>query len=115
MLPITAEMLAHAYDYLAASPPFDKWNLPSSEEVQFSVIKTKDRTAHYCRKKGVHQIAISKAYVGRHDMLLSSMAHEMIHLHMWQTCWNRRNPHDETFQKYADQVCKIHDFDRLTF
>jgi len=47
--------------------------------------------------------------------LLETMAHEMIHLHMSQTCWNRRNPHDAAFSAYADQVCKIHEFDRLTF
>jgi hypothetical protein len=26
-----------------------------------------------------------------------------------------RNPHGKAFQKLADEVCKIHEFDRLTF
>jgi predicted SprT family Zn-dependent metalloprotease len=43
------------------------------------------------------------------------MAHEIIHLFMLQNCWNRRNHHDAAFQKYADQVCKVHEFDRLIF
>lgn len=114
-LPLSKEVIAAAYDYLCELPPFNKWNMPPSEDLRFVVIKTKDRTAHYSHSKGVHEIAISTAYVGRHEMLLSSMAHEMLHLHMMQTCWNRRNPHDAAFQKFADQICKIHDFDRLTF
>ena len=114
-LPLTPEILAASYDYLCCTPPFDKWNMPSSEDVKFSVIKTKDRTAHYCQRNGVHVIAVSSAYVGRHESLISSMAHEMVHLHMSQTCWNRRNPHDAAFQKFADQVCRIHEFDRLIF
>jgi hypothetical protein len=26
-----------------------------------------------------------------------------------------RDPHGKAFQKFADRVCKIHEFDRLTF
>jgi predicted SprT family Zn-dependent metalloprotease len=111
---LTPEALAAAYDYLCEFPPFSKWNMPPSEDVKFRVLKTKDRTAHYSGSDG-HEIAVSSAYVARHEMLLSSMAHEMIHLHCHQTCWNRRNPHDRAFQKFADRVCKVHEFDRLTF
>ena len=114
-LPLTKEVIAAAYDYLCELPPFSEWNLPSSEDIKFKIIKSKDRTAHYCHSKGVHEIAISSAYVGEHIMLLSSLAHEMTHLHTQRTCWNRRNPHDATFQAYADQICLIHNFDRLTF
>ena len=114
-LPLTKDALALAYDYLCEFPPFNRWNMPPSEDVKFSVIKHKDRTAHYVCENGAHQIAVSSNYVGRHEMLLSSMAHEMLHLHMSQTCWNRRNPHDAAFQKWADRICKIHEFDRLIF
>ena len=114
-LKITPDMLAAVYDLLSVCPPFNKWNMPDSEDVKFQVIRTKDRTAHYCMRKGVHIIAVSSAYVGRHEMLISSVAHEMIHLHMAVNCWNRRNPHDAAFQKFADQVCRVHEFDRLTF
>ena len=112
---LTTEMLAHAYDYLACQPPFDRWNLQPSEDIQFFVIKRRDRVAHYQLLKGKHSIAMSSKFVGRHETLLSSMAHEMIHLHMAQTCWNRRNPHDATFHAYADAICAHHDFDRLLF
>lgn len=115
MIQLSPDMLAHCYDYLICQKPFSGWNLPPSEDVKFKVIKHKDRTAHYEHHKGTHTIAMSSTYVGRHEMLISSMAHEIIHLHMLQTCWNRRNQHDAAFQKYADQVCKVHEFDRLIF
>jgi hypothetical protein len=115
MIPLNPEMLAYAYEYLCCTPPFEGWNLPASEDIKFIVLKTKDRMGHHCRRNGMHHIAISRAYIGRHMILLETMAHEMIHLHMSQTCWNRRNPHDAAFSAYADQVCKIHEFDRLTF
>jgi hypothetical protein len=54
-LPLTVATLAHAYDYLCEFPPFDKWNLPPSEEVKFSIIKKADRYAHYQFVNGVHQ------------------------------------------------------------
>lgn len=114
-LPLTVESLAAAYDYLCEFPPFSKWNMPPSEDVSFKVLKTKDRTAHYVKISKGHEIAMSSAYVGSHEMLLSSMAHEMLHLHCSQTCWNRRNPHDAAFQRFADRICKIHGFDRLLF
>lgn len=113
-LTLTVEMLAHAYDYLACQKPFSDW-MPPSEEVKFLVIRQPDRYAHYQMVDGVHHIAVSTKYVGRHETLLSTMAHEMIHLHCKAAGIRMRNPHGKAFQKFADEVCKIHDFDRLTF
>lgn len=39
----------------------------------------------------------------------------MIHLHMEVSCIAANNPHDAAFHKYADRICKIHEFDRLIF
>lgn len=114
-IPLTKDALALAYDYLCEFPPFNNWNMPPSEDVRFSVFKRRDTVAHYRFAKGLHHIAMSSSLVGRHEMLLSSLAHEMLHLHMAQTCWNRRNPHDATFAAYADEICQTHEFDRLTF
>src|ERR1700691_5031084 len=85
-LHLTPEMLACAYDYLCCQKPFSKWNLPPSEDVKFSVIKKKDRYAHHQMIGGVHHIVFSSTYVGRHELLIATMAHELIHLHMEQAC-----------------------------
>lgn len=114
-LPLNKETLAAAYDYLCELPPFNKWNLPHSEDVKFSVIRKSDRFAHYQMVGGVHHIAVSSMFVGRHESLLSSLSHEMVHLHIEASGMSTDNPHDAVFHKLADKVCKLHDFDRLTF
>ena len=114
-IPLTAEMLAHAYDYLACQPPFSKWNLPPSEDVKFSISKNKYRFAHYQMIGGEHHIVLSSRFVGRHELLIATVAHEIIHLHMEASCISQKNPHDSAWHKYADRICKIHEFDRLIF
>ena len=114
-LPLTKEVLEAAYDYLCGFPPFNKWNLPPSEDVKFSTSKRKDRFAHYQMIGGVHHIMLSSHFVGRHEILIATMAHELIHLHMEASCISANNPHDAAFQKFADRICKIHEFDRLIF
>jgi hypothetical protein len=112
---LNTEMLAHAYDYLCCQKPFSAWNLPHSEDVKFLVIRSADRYAHYQMVGGVHHIAVSTKFVGRHEVLIATVAHELIHLHCRAARIPMRNPHGRAFQKLADEVCKLHDFDRLTF
>jgi len=114
-LPLTVATLAHAYDYLCEFPPFNRWDLPPSEDVKFSIIKKADRYAHYQMINGVHHIAVSTKFVGRHESLLSTLSHEMIHLHCRAANIRMRDPHGKAFQKLADRVCRVHEFDRLTF
>ena len=113
---LTGEMLASAYDYLCCHPPFSKMNMPHSEDVRFTIINKSDRFAHYQLVEGVHNIAVSKRFVGRHIMLLSTLSHEMAHLYMQQNCIIGRDVHGKGFQKLADRICKYHpEFDRLNF
>lgn len=112
---LTPEMLAFAYDYLSCQAPFNKWNLPPSEDVKFSVSKKKDRFAHYQMIGGVHHIVVSSRFVGRHETLLSTLSHEMLHLHIEAAGMASANAHDAVFHRLADRVCKLHEFDRLTF
>lgn len=115
-LPLNAEMLAHAFDYLCCCPPFNKMNMPHSEDVKFSIGSRKDRYAHYQMIGGDHHIVLSSRFVGRHIMLLSTMAHEMVHLYEEVNCLNGGGIHGPGFQKLADRVCKHHpEFDRLNF
>jgi hypothetical protein len=112
---LNVEMLAHAYDYLCCQKPFNTWNLPPSEDVKFLVIRSPDRYAHYQMVGGVHHIAVSTKFVGRHEVLIATIAHELVHLHIRAARIPMRTPHGKAFQKLADEVCRAHDFDRLTF
>lgn len=113
---LTPELLGHAYDYLCCTEPFSKWNMPPSEDIKFLVIKTADRFAHYQLVDGVHNIAVSTRWVNRHQSLLSTLSHEMVHLHVRSAGIRQRNAHGKVFQRLADEVCKHHvEFDRLNF
>lgn len=113
-LRLTPETLAAAYDYLRTTPPFDRWNLPESEEVTFRVTRSKDTCGHYWfTAPNGHQIDISLRLNRTTAGMLSTMAHEMVHLFQANSCM--RLSHDDAFHKLADQVCKLHGFDRGVF
>jgi hypothetical protein len=112
-LPLTSELLAHAYDYLTCLPPFAKFNMPPSDDIKFRVIKSKKIFARYFIEGGVHHIDVSSKMVGSHIVLLSTLAHEAIHLHLEEI--GACDLHGPSFQALADKVCLIHGFDRLTF
>lgn len=114
ILPFTKEALAAAYDYLSELPPFNGWALPPSDEITFSVYKRSDRFAHYRRKDDRHYIAVSNKLVGTHQMLLSTLSHEIIHLHLTEM-ETRGDPHGPKFTSLAEDVCLLHGFDFLNF
>src|SRR5262249_53183846 len=77
---INVDMLGHAYDYLSCTDPFRGWNLPPSEEIMFKLFRKWKKYAHYFRVDGVHHIELSSRLVTSNYMLMSTMAHEMVHL-----------------------------------
>lgn len=116
MIQLSPEMLAHCYDYLCHCVPFNKMNMPHSEDVKFLVVRNKDRFAHYQMVNDIHHIAVSTHLVGRHMSLLSTMAHEMCHLYLRANKIQQKHAHGRAFQRLADQVCAAnHEFDRLNF
>jgi hypothetical protein len=118
-LPLTPETLAASYEYLRTTPPFSKWNLPDAEDVKFSVGKALDCFAHYQWDGTRHTITVSSRATGYTMTLITSMSHEMVHLHLWETKQEskRSGPrhHNAAFKRYAAQVCKYHGFDPKAF
>lgn len=118
-LPLTPEVLAAAYDYLAACPPFSKWNLPDSDDVKFIVARSRQDFARYRWDGKQHTISVSSASVGRTATLLEKMGHELIHLHLEETGMESKtgdeNTHNIPFRKFAVQVCRVHGWDLKAF
>lgn len=112
---LTRETLGAAYDLLELTAPFDKWNLPPSEEVKFVLTKDKHRRAECMVEGPDYTISVSAVCIGRLDSLLESVAHEMVHLHMWRQSINEKDYHGPGFRKLAGQVCKVHGFDPKLF
>lgn len=117
-LPLTKEMLAAAYDFLAATPPFRDWSLPDSEEVRFKVGRFRSHCAHYQWDGKQHTITASANAIGHTDTLIRKLAHELIHLHLEELGMDSRgtaNTHSGAFRRLAAEVCKIHGFDLKIF
>lgn len=115
-LSLTPDALAACYDFLAETPPFNKWNLPHSDEVMFIVNRSQKYYGDYHWNGERHVIRISSHFNRRADTLLRTTAHEMIHLFEEQAGFSKPNvQHSKAFQKLAKRVCKIHGFDEAVF
>jgi hypothetical protein len=120
-LPLTPDMLERAYEYLRASPPFRSWELPHADQVSFRVMGARDRLGHFRGRHrrargedGFSEIAISAKHVSSTNLLLATMAHEMIHLYQDET-GTARGHHNPGFLRLAKRVCNFHGFDFENF
>lgn len=120
-LPLHKEMLVAAYDYLLVTPPFSKWNLPDSEDVNFTVSRRPSEAGRYVGdpNKKTHNISASSNGIAYTESLMRLMSHEMIHLYLQKMGWESKSRseevHDAAFRKFAAQVCKVHGFDPKAF
>lgn len=115
-VPLTPETLAAAWDYICTTPPFCDWNLPAAEEITFRVLRTKKVYGQLSYRRKKYLVEVSEAKCGRHETILSTLAHEAAHMHTHSACFmNRRNYHDRAFWLLADEICSIHEFDRKLF
>ncbi|HJR55150.1 MAG TPA: SprT-like domain-containing protein [Rhizomicrobium sp.] len=128
-LHLTPELLEASYEYLRLSPPFRGWNLPEGDQISFRVMGARDRYGHFrgrhtkarakarASARGVDsfsEIAISAGKVRSTDMLMATMAHEMIHLYQDET-GSARGHHNPQFLSLAARVCAFHGFDLESF
>lgn len=120
-LHLTPEMLEQAYEYLRASTPFCHWRLPQADEVSFQVLGARDRFGHFRGRhrrpsgaNGFSEIAISCRLVHSTELLMATMAHEMIHLYQDENGWARGH-HNSQFRRLAKRVCSAHGFDFAQF
>lgn len=105
--------LAAAYDFLRTTEPFCRWNLPPAAEVKFAVIKDPKIHGDWTFINGRHRLRVSDGSVAHTDTLMTSVAHEMIHMR----CHARgdKSEHGAMFHRYARQVCRHHGFDPKLF
>jgi len=114
-LRLTPECLAAAYDYLRTTDPFLAWKLPKSGRVVFRVIRDPRRFADFGLENDKPTIRVSIARNGHSSTLLSTVAHEAIHLHQYLKGLETKGEHNADFKQRACRVCACHGFDPLTF
>lgn len=115
-LVFTPDALRASYNYFCETPPFDRWNLPDGEDVEFRVIKSRTDAGWHKIENGRDIIAASSGTIGRTHSLMELVAHEMVHLH--QRRIGTETPgvtHNRAFHLLAAQVCRHHGFDPKLF
>lgn len=112
MIPITPDRLAAVYEMLRAWPPFCRWKLPQASEVKFRVAKTRRWHAAWWIDGVRHHIEVSEKTHGHLASVVSSMAHEMIHVRQRIAKTETRGvEHNAQYLRLAKRVCAIHGFD----
>jgi len=114
-LPLTPDLARCAYDLLCETPPFNRWNLPDGHDVAFHIVRSRQ---HYGRHwlDGKHHMELSAGLIGTLDVLLSTVGHEMIHIHEARSGTAKAGvDHGAAFRKWAAQVCKSHLWDLKNF
>jgi hypothetical protein len=114
-LALNTDTLRAAYAFLSETPPFNKWNLPDCDDVEFRVVRDRGRFGWYRFDGAKHVVAISTSCVGQTDTLIRTMAHEMIHVHEEHSGSCSRSEHGPAFKRWAAQVCQVHGFDQRAF
>lgn len=113
MLHWTVPQLRGQYEVLRHMPPFKRWGLPPGDEVVFHVTRSKDTRGEWSRINGLHLIRISNVVCRTVPRMIETMQHEMCHIRQWEL--GERSEHGRIFNKLADQVCKIHGWERGMF
>lgn len=119
VLKITPPVVKAAYEFLVHTEPFNKWNLPASEDVRFRVGKPSDLSQAWCdydAGTGASEIGVSSKVIEHTLNLIQAVAHEMIHLHQFLTKMDTpKVMHNKAFVKLAERVCKAHGWDSKLF
>lgn len=114
MLDITPEQCAAVYDMLRTMPPFNTAKLPESDAIEWRCTHRQDIHGEFV-EYDPHIITISTAKTGHLSTLISTVAHEMVHL--WQTIDNTRNKaqHNADWYSKSRKVCKSLGLDPKAF
>lgn len=113
---ITIEIVEAAYELLRETDPFKRWRLPPADEIGFAITRDRGiRGEFYISVAKVPVIAVNDQFHHTLGELIRTVAHEMCHLHDYKSGGRPDVHHGWKYKKLADQVCKIHSFDRGAF
>lgn len=112
MLPLTPERLAGVYVMLKGFPPFCRWKLPPVEDIRLHVAKTNRWHAAWWIEGSTHHVEVSVKTHHHISSLVTSMAHELIHMKQRIAKTETRGvEHNAEFRQLAKLVCKRMGFD----
>ena len=114
-LPLNPQILAAAYEYLRATPPFKSWKLPPASAVKFKVTRHTDQEGDFTLDPNTnsHTYRVSANTIGHTNSLITVMAHEMVHGRQ-AVCKLPLN-HNADFRRMSERVCRHHGWDVKIF
>jgi hypothetical protein len=113
---LNPESVRNAYSSLFCLYPFSKWNLPLPEEIDFVVTADPELMGTYLYDTGEnfeHTITISSGRCGHYYTMLTTLAHEMIHMSFHRQEGNKWTLHGKPFRTRCKLVATELGFDPL--
>ena len=113
---LTSEAVRHLYASLYCCYPFSKWKMPLPEEVEFIVTPDPEFMGTYLYDTGEeyeHTITISSARCGHYYTVLTTLAHECVHMSFHRQAGNKWAQHGKEFRRRCEIVSNEFGFDPL--
>ena len=104
LVKVTPAISEAMYNCLKSMKPFNKWNLPESDHVEFYINGLKGEMGAHLHKSDTHQIRLSQHNVDDFQSLATTVAHEMIHVRQFMD--GKQRGHGNSFMQYASQICE---------
>lgn len=107
---ITDKTIKSMYSLLRSMPPFNKWNLPPAYKLKFRVIHDFDLLG----EMDVHKLVmkIGTKHQEHFESVLTTVAHEMVHLSLYIDGCASFNQHRKPFRMKTAQIGDLYGFDR---
>ena len=99
---VTPQTVQAIYEMLICLPPYNKWNLPPSKQVEFQVHKDPTCLGEY--EPDPHVIRISEAKNGHLDTVIKTVAHEIIHMRLHLKNSKSWDKHGKSFTDLSHKV-----------
>jgi hypothetical protein len=113
---LSPALLKNLYSSLIVTPPFTKWPMPLPEEIEFIVSADSEIMGSYLLDSGgdyEHTITISSARCGHLYSVLTTLAHECIHLSFHKQKGDKWLQHGKPFRTRCKMVGEELGFDPL--
>lgn len=102
------------YDLVRSIPPFSKWNLPDSEDIEFHVSGFRNKNGDYSADPHIIRISChSTDHIGK---ALEIMAHEVLHLAQHLRKLDTPNTqHNSDFRETWAKIAKVYGWDAKAY
>jgi hypothetical protein len=113
---ITPEAVRHLYSSLIVTYPFTKWPMPLPETVDFQILHDAELMGSYlyCDSDDFeHTVTISSARCGHLYSVLTTLAHECVHMSFYRQKGDKWLQHGKSFRTRCKMVATELGFDPL--